>query len=126
MHKSGQHNSNHYGQLVFSKHALERMERRTISREMVRLTLTNPDKTFPVQEDAKDFQESPKIKFIKTIHGRQTQVIASLLPDKKWLIISVWIRGEEDKIPLMWQLLTLPFKIGWFLIKKMYFIFFSK
>jgi len=102
------------------------MEGRTISREMVRLTLANPDKTFPVQENAKDFQDSPKIKFIKTIHGRQTQVIASLLPDKKWLIISVWIRGEEDKVPLMWQLITLPFRISWFLIKKMYFIFFSK
>ncbi len=126
MHNSSHYNSNQYGQLIFSKHALERMEGRTISREMVRLTLANPDKTFPVQENAKDFQDSPKIKFIKTIHGRQTQVIASLLPDKKWLIISVWIRGEEDKVPLMWQLITLPFRISWFLIKKMYFIFFSK
>ena len=103
-----------YHNLIFSKHALERMDRRSISKEMVRRTLANPDKTFPGHS-------GESVKFIKTIDSRNTHVVATLLPEKKWLIVSVWVRGEDDKLPLAWQIISFPFvvlfKISWWIIR---------
>jgi len=106
--------SNTYNNLIFSKHALERMERRAISKEMVRRALADPDKTFLGHSNE-------SVKFIKKINNRNTHVIATLLPEKKWLIVSVWIRGEDDSAPLAWQIISFPFriifKILWWSIK---------
>jgi hypothetical protein len=94
--------------LVFTKHALERMERRIISKEMIRRTLSNPDITVPGHNPKKDNQ----VKFIKTINSRRLHVVATLLPDRKWLIISSWVKGEQDKLPLTWLILSFPFKVA--------------
>jgi len=106
--------------LVFTKHALERMERRSISQEMIRRALSNPDITVPGHNPKKQNQ----VKFIKTIDSRRLHVVATLLPEKKWLIVSSWVKGEEDKAPLMWQILSFPFKITfwilWWLLKMIF------
>lgn len=103
--------------LIFTKHALERMERRGISKEMIRRTLSNPDITVPGHNPKKDDQ----VKFIKTINSRRLHVVATLLPEKKWLIVSSWVKGEEDKIPVSWLILSFPFKvaftISWWLLR---------
>lgn len=59
-------------------------------------------------------------KFIKTLRGRKMQVVANWKEnEKKWLVISVWVRGEKDKAPLPWRIITLPFRpIIWLFRKK--------
>lgn len=93
--------------IVFTKHALERMARRSISKEMIRRTLANPEITVPGHNPKKDSQ----VKFIKTINSRRVHVVATLLPEKKWLIVSSWVKGEEDPVPLTWQILSFPIKL---------------
>lgn len=102
-----------YQGFIFTKHALERLNDRSVSQELVIKTLQNPDSTQPTEKPG-------NVKFIRNLHNRNVQVIATYLENqKKWLIVSVWVRGEEDKVPLMWQLIILPFKLLWFLIKKL-------
>ncbi len=94
-----------YHQLIFTTHARERMSLRRISPDTIRRVMSQPDVTFP--SDKPDH-----IKFIRTLNQRKYHVIAAYLADKKkWLVISVWVRGETDPVPLTWQLITFPFKI---------------
>lgn len=102
-----------YRGFIFTKHALERLDSRSITQDMVVQTLQDPEKT---QETGK----RNTTKFIKTVHGRLLHVVATYLPDKnQWLVVSVWVRGEEDKAPLMWQILTLPFRTVWYLVRSL-------
>src|SRR5687768_9359308 len=101
-----------YKNLVFTKHALERLNDRTITAEAVHRVIQTPDKKFSRDDNTK---------FIRTLNDRKYHVVASYLEkEHQWLIISVWVRGEEDKEPLMWQLITLPFRAGWWLLKKIF------
>ena len=94
-----------YHQLIFTDHALERLRLRSLSKAQVEQVITQPDQT-------QAGKKAGTIKFLKTLHQRQIQVIASKLKtEDKWLVVSVWVRGEADPVPLMWQLITLPFKI---------------
>jgi len=95
---------------ILTKHAKERMQDRGITQDMVRLALKKPDQTLPGDDPS-------KVKFIRTIDRRRTQVVATLLPSKQWLVISVWVRGEDDRVPFVWLILSAPFKLGWWLIK---------
>jgi hypothetical protein len=75
----------------FTNHALERMKLRNIYRYEVKETILNSERTIE--------QEDDKVKFISKEFSlnRSYQVIAKLLPEEnKWLVISAWIRGEED------------------------------
>lgn len=95
----------HYQNLIFTNHALDRIKLRTISQDQVQQVLSQPDKTF--SNDKPD-----QIKFIRSLNNRTIHVVAKKLPDqKKWLILSVWVRGEDDPIPFMWKIITFPFKI---------------
>lgn len=95
----------YFKNLIFTDHALERMSLRGISQDQIKQTLDYPDRTF-----ASD--KPNQIKFIRSLNNRTIHVVGKHLDDqKKWLIISVWVRGEDDPIPLMWQLITFPFKI---------------
>ncbi|MBU0578902.1 DUF4258 domain-containing protein [Patescibacteria group bacterium] len=95
----------HYQNLVFTTHALDRLKLRTISQDQVQQVLSHPEKTFP--SDKPD-----QIKFIRTLNQRTIHVVAKHLNDQnKWLIVSVWVRGEDDPIPLTWKIITFPFKI---------------
>jgi hypothetical protein len=102
---------NEYKNLIFTHHASARFQDRHITADAIWQTVQWPDKKFTNHE---------KIKFIKTINDRRLHVIASwLAKDKKWLIISVWVRGEEDKEPIIWSLITLPFKITYWLLTRL-------
>jgi Domain of unknown function (DUF4258) len=81
--------------IVLTTHAKERMQQRMISEAMITNTVRNPDKSEP--------EEDGDIKFIKTIGKRPVHVVSKYLPDEdKWLIKSVWVRGEEDVKPSIW------------------------
>ncbi|MBL8132297.1 MAG: DUF4258 domain-containing protein [Anaerolineae bacterium] len=65
------------------------MEQRAISREMVLAAVQKPDKTYP--------EVDGDTKFIRKVHGSKVHVVCKPLPkEDKWLVKSVWIRGEDD------------------------------
>lgn len=103
-----------YQNLVFTKHALERLAQRSISQDDVARVLAHPDRSHP--------SDKPQTtKFIRELHGRTMHVVATYLSDqKKWLILSVWVRGEDDQVPLMWQIISLPFRVLWWLLKRLF------
>lgn len=97
-------NSN-YKNLVFTNHALERLKLRSLSKNQIYQTINRPDQT-------KAGKKAGTTKFFKTLKQRRIQVIASeLKKENKWLIISLWVRGETDPTPFMWKIITFPFKI---------------
>ena len=99
-----------YKDLVFTDHARHRLQKRSMRREAVYQTVHNSEKSFPAKQNA--------TKFIKTINDRRHHVVAKRLADEnKWLVISVWVRGEDDQPELLWRLITLPLKLIWWLIK---------
>jgi hypothetical protein len=77
-------------EVKFTRHALERLELRTISRDMVIEAVTNPDRT--INESDGD------TKFIRELNGRMLHVVCKpLVEERKWLVKSAWIRGEDDQ-----------------------------
>lgn len=106
-----------YKNLVFTNHAFERIKTRAIAPDAVWQAIDHPDQRFT--------QGQTTTRFIKTVAGRKIHAVATYLNrEHKWLVVSVWVRGEDDRQPLVWQLLTLPFKIVWWVIKKAYSSFF--
>lgn len=101
-------------QIVLTSHAKERMQRRRLRMQDIEATLAAPDKSVP-QEDKLNY------KFIKTINDRQYQVIGHYSSEEqKWIIISAWVRGEEDPPDYLWIVLTAPFRLIWWLIKNFF------
>lgn len=101
-----------YKSLIFTDHALERMDTRSISKDMVFTTVENASKKYPGKSTTK---------FIKTVSNRTVHVVAQYLEDeKKWLIISVWVRGEDDPTPIAWRIITFPFWLVWKLLHWLY------
>ncbi len=97
--------------IIFTNHAWQRLDDRTITADMVVETINYPEKTFP---------QNGSTKFIRTLSSRKVHVVAERNPStKQWVVISTWIRGEEDRVPLMWQIITAPFKLVWWLLKKL-------
>jgi len=41
------------------------------------------------------------------------QTVTAPIENHQWLVVSAWVRGEEDRESLVWQLLSLPFKLTW-------------
>jgi hypothetical protein len=97
-----------YKNLVFTKHALERLKDRTITQDAIYQTVLAPDQSFAQKDNTK---------FTRTIGGRLIHVVASSIENHQWLIVSVWVRGEEDRVSLVWQLLTLPISFIWRILK---------
>lgn len=97
--------------IIFTTHAKQRMQKRRMAQSDIELAVKSPDRTFP--------GEKPEtVKFIKTIHGRRHEVIGKYLNDQKaWLVLSVWVRGEDDFNWVEWVVL-LPFKISWWVVRK--------
>ncbi len=86
----GEPTDNHPG-ISFTNHALERMALRDIPPNAVKDTIREPEKTFEDEDD--------KVKFISQAltQNRAIHVIARLLPEEnRWLVISTWVRGEND------------------------------
>lgn len=100
-----------YKNIIFTNHALERLKDRSINYSHIADVINYSEKKFHTKENT--------WKFIKTINQRKIHTVASYLKkENKWLVISVWVRGEDDKVPLIWQLLTLTFRLFLSLIKK--------
>jgi hypothetical protein len=99
-------------EFIFTRHARERLRFRRISEADATKVLRHPDKTFPGKKLG-------TIKFIRDLHDREIHLVATYVADqKKWLVVSAWVRGEDDTIPLGWQLITFPFKLSWWFLKK--------
>ncbi len=95
---------------ILTKHARDRLKQRWITEDTIESVLRSPDRTEPGSTPG-------SVKFIRTINSRQIHVVGKYLDDQdRWLVVSVWVRGEEDSVPFMWQLITLPFKLLWKLI----------
>ena len=91
--------------LIYSNHALERVQQRLLNQDDIALTVAQPDKKFPTDK-------ADQFKFIKTIRGRRYQVVAKSLPNQDaWLVISAWVRGEEDPESLLTTIILAPFRL---------------
>lgn len=98
-----------YKNLVFTNHAFDRIQSRTITQDAVYLTVNSADQKYKTDNNG--------VKFIKTVKGRKVHVVANYLEkEHKWLIVSVWVRGEDDKVPFVWSLITFPFKLTYKLL----------
>jgi hypothetical protein len=76
-------------EVVFTKHARERLEQRNITEEMALKAIATPYR-FYTQKDG-------GMKFILRINGRNVHVVCQPLPEeRKWLVKTVWVRGEDD------------------------------
>jgi len=96
------------------------MSQRSVSVDAVYQAVANPDKQFPEKG-------SKAIKFIRTVGARTYHVVALWkAPEKSWLIISVWVRGEDDKESLIAQIILLPFKLIWWILKQLWRVVFTK
>lgn len=106
-----------YKNLVFTKHAWERLSDRSLTQDVVFQVIQSPDKTVHNQHN---------FKFIRTVSERTVHVVATPIEHGQWLIISTWVRGEEDKKNFVWELLVTPFRIVWWIIKSLWFALFGK
>ncbi len=98
--------------IILSKHALERARSRKIALSAIEKIILNPDQTFNLKDG--------KFKFIKNLDNRHYQVVAAhIKKENKWLVISVWVRGEDDRAPFAWILITAPFRLIWWLLKNL-------
>ena len=98
-----------YKSLVFTNHGLDRLESRSITQDMVWRAISNQNKKY---------HEKGKTKFIATINGRRIHVVAEKLQKEgKWLVISAWVRGEDDQAPLAWRIISFPFWLMWQILK---------
>jgi hypothetical protein len=94
-------NQREYKDILFTNHALQRLKYRRITQEMVAAAIKKPDR--------KELEADGDTKFIRTIDRRSLHVVSMYLPDqKKWLVKSVWVRGEDDPRPFWLRLLMLP------------------
>lgn len=102
-----------YKNIIFTNHAYDRITSRNISEHAIFETVNHPDK--------KQKKSTDSIKYVKTIRDRKYHAVATYKDDqKKYLVISAWVRGEEDKPPFVWQLITLPFRILFWILKKIW------
>ena len=98
--------------VIFTHHAEERLEKRRIAKSDIERTISKPDKSFPGKKQG-------TVKFIRRIDHRNHQVIAKRLENKKdWLVLSVWVRGEDDFNWVEWVVLA-PFRLIAFFVKKL-------
>jgi hypothetical protein len=105
--------NNNYQSLIFTKHGLERLRSRSITQQMVWQVISNPHKEHKEKND--------KVKFIGTVDGRKLHVVAQKIEDgKKWLIISAWVRGENDQLPLAWRIISFPFWLVWKILQALW------
>ena len=80
-----------YGGMVWTNHALERLSKRGIPQADALRVMKSPSKTYPGKKGS-------SVRFIRTVNGRRLFVVAVMDEEaKKWIVLSVWVRGEEDR-----------------------------
>lgn len=113
--------SHTYQNLIFTTHALARMKERSISSDSVFRVVQNPD----IRKGAPD--TGKPVKFIKQLNTRKYHIVAEWKKsEQKWLVISVWVRGENDRESLSMQLVLLPFRLLWWIITTIFSLFTRK
>jgi hypothetical protein len=89
--------------IIYTKHALERVGKRSLSKTSIEATIAHHDQRWQ--------QGDGSVKFIKQQGTRRYHVVANFLPQKRaWLVISAWVRGEEDR-NVLWEALTWPWRL---------------
>jgi hypothetical protein len=96
--------------VILSNHALERAKLRKMKLTAIEKLILDPERKIVLGKQ--------KFKFFRNIDNRYYQAVAIYLPkEDKWLVISVWVKGEEDRIPFIWTLMTWPLRLLWWLLK---------
>ena len=91
--------SRNYGGLIWTNHALERLHKRGITQPQALSVIKNPHKTYPGKK-------TDSVKFIRTVGGRRIHAVATLdQTSHKWIVLSLWVRGENDRGPWLEELL---------------------
>lgn len=75
--------SNSYGNVIWTNHALERLNQRGLSQEMAWQTFKNP------QTSAKEKQNT--LKFERKFQSSTVTVVAKQNDKREWVILSAWI-----------------------------------
>lgn len=102
--------------IILSKHALERARLRGIELFVIEKIILNPEQKINLRDG--------KFKFIKNINNRRYQIVAAdIKKENKWLVISVWVRGENDRAPFVWILISAPFRLSWWLLQSFFKLF---
>ena len=100
---------NHYGNVIWTNHAIDRMRDRGLSQEQAWVAFRNPDS----QSDNKN-QDSKEFK--KRFGDSLVTIIAKQNEKKEWIILSVWSRlvykkgSEQKKVSLGRLLYNFIFK----------------
>lgn len=76
--------STHYGGLIFTKHAIERMQQRSIPQNMVWEAFNKPDKTFPGKQPGSTEYQKQFGKSLVTLIVRQNE-------KREWIVVSCWM-----------------------------------
>lgn len=79
-----------YGGMIWTNHAMERLASRRIPQSDALKVMQRPDQTFPGKKDN-------TVKFIRTLNGRKIHLVGSLNESKKWVVLTAFVRGEEDQ-----------------------------
>lgn len=79
-----------YGGVIWTNHAIERLSKRNIYQHDAIKVMQKPDKTYPGKKEN-------TVKFIRTLNGRNIHLVGSLNESKKWVVLTAWVRGEEDQ-----------------------------
>ena len=99
--------------VIYTTHARERISLRRLSTWSIEDAIKNPDKWVDLDDG--------KRKFIKMQGKRLYHVVAECNERQRaWVVISVWVRGEEDPENFLWQLLVAPFKLAWWLVRLLF------
>ncbi len=100
----------HFKNIIFTDHAIERMQLR-------RLDPVTLHELWHAPEHIESLAEG-KEKRIATKHDRTVHMIGTYLADEdRWLLISTWVRGEDDPLPVVWQVLAGLVRMGWRLLR---------
>lgn len=103
-----------YGNMIWTDHAVERLKKRHISQADALKVMANPTKTFPGKKPG-------TVKFIRTINDRRIHLVGKLNEQKQWVVLTAWVRGEEDRddvvVRIVKWIFSMIFKILKALIK---------
>jgi hypothetical protein len=94
--------------IILTDHVRRRMRLRGISEGDISLALRESDRRF----SSGDGRE----KFIKYLDREPLHVIAKRNSVGDWVVLSAWIRGQDDPLPLWWRAIRLPFLLLWHLL----------
>lgn len=79
-----------YGGVIWTNHAIDRLRQRKVHQSDAMAVMRKPEKTFPGKKDN-------TVKFIRTINDRRIHLVAALDEHKKWVVLTAFVRGEEDQ-----------------------------